>query len=125
MQLPDLAHKLFAFFTNSCFAFCIPKIRRMGRVDALYITGKKLILYVKPFFLLSEFVESRCNVLRCQRCCICCHKAFFNWTICYLIRFPAFSVSLARICRSKRSMPAALRSHLSSAYNTVPGQCSG
>ena len=79
MKLPDLLHKLLPFFADCRFAFRIFEIRRIGWIYTSYIFCKELILYLKPFFLLSKLVEPCCNFLNCQyftvRCF--CHCLLF------------------------------------------------
>jgi hypothetical protein len=67
-------YEVLTFFTNRRLAFCITKVWRIKRVYASYVVSKKLVLYFKPFFLLSKLVESCCYLLSCHYCFRCCHK---------------------------------------------------
>ena len=69
-------YPILSFLSNVGFAFSKFKLRRIWRIYTSYIFCKKLVLDLKPFFLLRELVESRCNFLSCQRSCSCCHFVF-------------------------------------------------
>ena len=71
MERLDLFYKILAFFANSSLTFRVFEIGGIWRVYASYIVCKKLVLYVKPLFLLGKLVEACCNFL-------CCHYFLFN-----------------------------------------------